>query len=836
MIKQRAGCFHARQIRRRKQLPAFFIFCEGGFFMKKAILKTSGMLLVVGLALTAMLFGCRHKAEPKSEKVTITVAGDANVTVNAPASFEVAKGSKWGDIKGNVNVTYKEGYEAAGFKLENASGQDLTDGYVFNESKTVFAVSKKQMVTITVAGDANVKVNAPASFEVAKGSKWGDIKGNVNVTYKEGYEAAGFKLENASGQDLTDDYAFNESKTVFAVSKQIVTITVKGDANVTVNAPASFEVAKGSKWGDIKGNVNVTYKEGYEAAGFKLENASGQDLTDDYAFNESKTVFAVSKQIVITITVKGDERTDISSGAFIKVDYDKTWQDIKSQAQGKVGLKVEWQGGDYAIYEWRLDGETGEKLTDDYKVKTDITVYAVTNYAKFNISNNKISLTSEGRGYTGGSPKGKIIIPENITEIEDGACSTGYCGGAFSGCSDLKSVTFPASLTSIGERAFGSCSGLASVDLSSCTSLTSIGDSAFSYCTRLKNVSFPASLTWIGNSAFHYCKGLTSVSFPASLTSIGNYAFYKCTGLTSVDLSSYTSLTSIGGGAFSGCSGLKSVTFPASLTSIGGYAFDGCSGLTSVDLSSCTSLTSIGGDAFYGCKGLTSVSFPASLTSIGENAFEGCKGLKSVNFPTSLTSIGDGAFRSCSGLTSVTVDVGNSTYKAVDNVVYTKDGTTLVFAAGGLTSVTIPNTVTSIGNSAFDGCTGLTSVSFPASLTSIGTLAFRGCSSLTSVSLSSCTSLTSIGGSAFYNCEGLTSVSFPASLTSIGGYAFDGCDNLTSATFADATGWAVYHDYKYEKKATDIEQSDLANAATAAKYLREKRDNGGYCDKYWKKN
>ena len=335
--------------------------------MKKAILKTSGMLLVVGLAFTAMLFGCKHKAEPKIEKVTITVTGDANVTVNAPASFEVAKGSKWGDIKGNVNVTYKEGYESAGFKLENASGQDLTDDYAFNESKTVFAVSK-QMVTITILGDSNVKSIEPKTFTVDKGSKWGDIKGNVNVTYKEGYGAAGFKLENASGQDLTDNYAFNESKTVFAVSKQIV-----------------------------------------------------------------------------TITVKGDERTDIPSGAFIKVDYAKTWQDIKSQAQGKVGLKVEWRGGDYAIYEWRLDGETGEKLTDDYKVKTDITVYAVTNYAKFNIDNNEILV---GRGYIGGSPKGKIIIPENITSIGE---------IAFRDCTGLTSVSFPASLTSIGWGAFRDC-------------------------------------------------------------------------------------------------------------------------------------------------------------------------------------------------------------------------------------------------------------------------------------------------------------------------------------------------------------------------------------------
>ena len=449
--------------------------------MKKAILKTSGMLLVVGLALTAMLFGCRHKAEPKTEKVTITVAGDANV-----------------------------------------------------------------------------KVNAPASFEVAKGSKWGDIKGNVNVTYNEGYGAAGFKLENASGQDLTDDYAFNESKTVFAVSKQIV-----------------------------------------------------------------------------TITVKGDERTDISSGAFIKVDYAKTWQDIKSQAQGKVDLKVEWQGGDYAIYEWRLDGETGEKLTDDYKVKTDITVYAVTNYAKFNISNNKISLTSEGRGYTGDSPRGKIIIPENITEIENGTWSSGNGKGAFSGCSGLTSavnLSSCTSLTSIGSSAFRGCSGLTSaVNLSSCTNLTSIGKGAFNGCKGLTSVSFPASLTSIGDSAFSGCKGLTSVSFPESLTSIGESAFEKCKGLTSVSLSRCTSLTSIGD-----------------------WAFYECTGLTSVSLSRCTSLTSIGSWAFSGCSSLTSVSFPASLTSIGKGAFNGCKGLTSVSFPANLTSIGERAFNGCDNLTSAT--------------------------------------------------------------------------------------------------------------------------------------------------------------------------------------
>ena len=313
----------------------------------------------------------------------------------------------------------------------------------------------------------------------------------------------------------------------------------------------------------------------------------------------------------------------------------------------------------------------------------------------------------------------------------------------------------------------------------------------------------------IGISAFRDCTGLMSVSFPASLTWIYPRAFDGCTGLTSVDLSSCTSLTSIRWYAFRSCRGLTSVSFPASLTSIGGYAFDDCSGLTSV-------------------------SFPASLTEIGSSAFRGCSGLTSVSFPASLTEIGSSAFSGCSSLTSVTVDVGNSTYKAVDNVVYTKDGKKLVFAAGDLTSVNILPSVTSIGDSAFCACAGLTSVSFPASLTSIGSSAFSGCKGLTSVSFPA--SLTSIGNYAFSDCTGLTSVSFPVSLTSIGWYAFKGCSSLTSATFADAVGWAVYDDDEYKNKAIDIKQSDLENAATAAKYLREIIYRGGYCGEYWKKN
>ena len=149
------------------------------------------------------------------------------------------------------------------------------------------------------------------------------------------------------------------------------------------------------------------------------------------------------------------------------------------------------------------------------------------------------------------------------------------------------------------------------------------------------------------------------------------------------------------------------------------------------------------------------------------NIFSSCIGLTSVTIPNSVTSIGSSAFQYCSGLTSVTIP--NSV---------TSIGSSVFSSCHGLTSVTIPNSVKSIGNNAFTGCYGLTSLTIPNSVTSIGESAFRGCSGLTSITIPN--SVTSIGGYAFYRCSSLTSVTIGNSLTSIGNYAFNECTGLTS--------------------------------------------------------
>ena len=280
------------------------------------------------------------------------------------------------------------------------------------------------------------------------------------------------------------------------------------------------------------------------------------------------------------------------------------------------------------------------------------------------------------------------------------------------------------------------------------------------------------TVTAIGNEAFRNCYRLSSVSIPNSVTSIGAYVFEGCSSLTSVTIPN--SVTSIGYSAFRSCSSLTSVTIPNSVTSIGSWAFENCSSLTSVTIPN--SVISIGQGAFQDCSSLTSVTISNSVTTIWSDTFQNCSSLSSVTIPNSVISIEQSAFYGCSKLETIYVDPANEEFSSIDGILYNKDASTLLCCPGGKTTVTIPNSVTSIGKSAFSDCSGLSSVTIPNSVTSIGSYAFSGCTGLTSVIIGN--SVTSIGERAFYDCSSLTSVTIPNSVTSIGSYAFSWCQNL----------------------------------------------------------
>jgi len=198
-------------------------------------------------------------------------------------------------------------------------------------------------------------------------------------------------------------------------------------------------------------------------------------------------------------------------------------------------------------------------------------------------------------------------------------------------------------------------------------------------------------------------------------------------------------------------------------------------------------VTSIGNWAFGYCSSLTSVAIPNSVISIGYNIFA-LSSLTTVTVPNSVTSIKAGAFGDCMGLTSIDVDINNTTYTSEDGVIFNKSKTTLVAYPAGKaytnTNYTIPNSVTSIGDNAFQSCFGLSSVTIPNSVMSIGVGAFSNCQGLISVNIPN--SVMSIGQNAFYVCSSLTSVTIPNSVTSIGQDAFSFCNRLTSISVDNA--------------------------------------------------
>ena len=462
-------------------------------------------------------------------------------------------------------------------------------------------------------------------------------------------------------------------------------------------------------------------------------------------------------------------------------------------------------------------------------------------------------------------------------------------GGAFSGCSGLTSVTIGNSVTSIGEYAFSSCSGLTKVNYLGTVdewaeidffdnptyyakdlyingelltdvkiiSADSIKRDAFSHCKSIKSVEIGNSVTSIGGYAFYYCSGLSSVSIGNNVTSIGDDAFSYCSGLSTVTIPN--SVISIGYRAFSYCSGLTSVTIGNNVTSIGGYAFKNCSGLTSViwNAKNCANfedamsspffhvssqiisfifgddvehipaylcymmgnlkelvipngVTSIGDKVFYGAglnnvesiwdKGVFYVSnylvrakrnkmvgnysIKEGTKVILHDAFEGCELLSSIIIPNSVSSIGSRAFERCIGLTKVnylgTVEEWAEIDFFANPTYYAKD---LYINGELLTDVKIIS-ADSIKSNAFSNCKSIKSVEIGNSVTSIGNSAFSYCSGLTSVSIGN--SVTSIGNGAFRSCSALTSVTIGNNVTSIGGEAFSYCSGLSTVTIPNS--------------------------------------------------
>ncbi|MBP5560353.1 MAG: leucine-rich repeat protein [Muribaculaceae bacterium] len=422
-----------------------------------------------------------------------------------------------------------------------------------------------------------------------------------------------------------------------------------------------------------------------------------------------------------------------------------------------------------------------------------------------------------------------VTIPNTVTEIGR---------QAFYNCTGLTSVTIPAAVTVFGNYAFSGCTGLTTVNWNA----TNCGDNGtypsprFEDCTSLKtfnigssvkripsglcesiksltSVTIPSSVTEIGQQAFSNCTGLTKVTIPASVTTFGSFAFEKCTALTTVNWNATSCTDNSFSSRFEGCTSLKSVVFGSAVKRIPSGLCSDLTSLTSVTIPS--SVTEIGQYAFSN-TGLTSVTVPAALTLMGDNAFSDCAALTTVNW--NATSCKDNTdntgytrFTDCTSLKSF---VFGSSVKRIPSE--------LCYNLSGLTSVTIPNAVTEIGQFAFSYCAGLTTVTMGTGVKTIGNGAFKECTALNKVNttdmaawcgiafgdnysnplnhaknlylsgtkvtnLTIPSTVTGIKAYTFYNCTSMTKVTVPSSVTSIAASSFTGCSALATVVWNAAS-------------------------------------------------
>ena len=394
----------------------------------------------------------------------------------------------------------------------------------------------------------------------------------------------------------------------------------------------------------------------------------------------------------------------------------------------------------------------------------------------------------------------ELIIKGEATNPNDNQTYmvTSIRGYTFQSNQQLKSITIPANVKSIGERAFTYCEKLATVNFANGSVLESIGSGCFSRCRTLSSITIPASVKSIGDDAFYYCENLATVNFAngSVLESISEECFYGCSTLSSITIPA--SVKSIGSYAFSDCSKLATINISSSVTNIGELAFD-CEVIVSEDNSNYSSA-----DGVLFNKEKTSLlrcpitkegnyTIPNSVTTIQHAAFCYCDKISTIIIPDNVTSIGGSAFYNCAALTTITIPKNVTIIEAYTfsqctslKSVYFQEGSLLneigesAFAScENLLSIDIPDGVTAIYDEAFSECTNLQSVVFSnkSQLAYIGKKAFFDCKSLKSLIIPEI--VEEIDNEAFTNA-GITTMTLPESVTTVGDMVFDGCTSLES--------------------------------------------------------
>ena len=321
-------------------------------------------------------------------QVTITVAGDSHIIhKETNHTFKVNKDETWTHAKALAanKIKYADGYENDTWKLTNELGQDIPNNHQFNADTTVYAVSKKIAITITVAGDGHINIATAGDVNKLKrdyGATWSEIKGtadNLITGSDANYTFSAWKLNSdGTGADIQPTHKFTADTTVYAISKRThVILTIQGDSNIIVPTPNTHRVAYDSKWEDNKADVEALlhYQGGYKLKDWKLNDAGGQNLRDLQKFREDTVIYALSKPDKVKITVKGDEHVRIKpapNNEFFADDGAK-WKTIEATAISKITC----YDPRYRLSYWKIDDENGGYIDNDTTFEGDTIVYAV---------------------------------------------------------------------------------------------------------------------------------------------------------------------------------------------------------------------------------------------------------------------------------------------------------------------------------------------------------------------------------------------------------------------------------------------------------------------------
>jgi len=370
---------------------------------------------------------------------------------------------------------------------------------------------------------------------------------------------------------------------------------------------------------------------------------------------------------------------------------------------------------------------------------------------------------------------------------------------SFIRCIEMTSIVIPMGVESIGQGAFQTCKGLVNVSFPS--TLTSIGERAFQSCSNLPSVTLPDSLTSLPVGLFAECTSLESAIIPSTVTSLGEYVFQRCPSLKTIVIPEDVEI--IPKGAFYGCFNLTNVTIPSKVKELGPHSFRQCYSLDNVFIPSNVEI--IGESAFTQCPGLNSITLSNGVKSLGVAVFYGCN-LTTISIPASVESIGNNPFIYCDNLESINVDAANEVYMSIEGVLFQREGMVLLqfpYAKEG--DYSLPDNCTEIVEYSFEGATKVTSVSIPASVSKIGDSPFDACLSLTSINVHSGNkNYTSVEGVLFtrdmsslvqYPCGKGEEYVMPEGVSTIKPYAFGGCSDVKNVTIS--SGVTTIEDFAF---------------------------------------